>query len=342
MAWHSYRERPPLQLQHRSTSFTTATPQQPLPMPSQCHTPYPSPPSSSPAASPKSAKQPTVPARRVAETQLQLDIGCRVITIPLRHVFFCSFDDIPAETAASLICHQAEQLFIRYNAVTRQLTVSNMSSPHNAARDFIDFSLSAMITAGFLSGDHLFRNNMVGGFLDIQSETMVAGFRGPYATSFAQPDVAIRNQRWRNPLPGFVVETGFSEEYSELLDDKDMWLVGGDGRVCTVLLINIDESCTPLPPGRHAPTRVVPLPGSASQNPVDSDSESETGFFDKSFSPTEEAPAVPDGQLFTGFMELWRFVKERGSKDNPHAAAVCAGRAVLISGRVAIVCANIS
>jgi hypothetical protein len=40
-----------------------------------------------------------------------------------------------------------------------------------------------------------------------------------------------------------VVETGFREEYSELLDDKDMWLVGGDGWVCTVLLINIDESC---------------------------------------------------------------------------------------------------
>ncbi|KAF8534980.1 hypothetical protein BDD12DRAFT_857489, partial [Trichophaea hybrida] len=195
--------------------------------------------------------------------QLQLDIGGRVVTVHLRHFFFRSFDDIPAETAASLICHQAEQLFIRYNAVIRQLTVSNMSSPHNAARGFIDFSLSAMITAGFLFGDHLFRNNMVAGFLDIQSETIVAGFRGPYTTS----------------------------TYSALLYDKDMWLVGGDGRVCT--------------------------------NPVDSDSESDTGFFDKLFSPTEEAPAVPDGQLFTGFMELWRFVKERGSKDNLHAAAVC-------------------
>jgi hypothetical protein len=52
-----------------------------------------------------------------------------------------------------------------------------MSSPHNAARDFIDFSLSAMITAGLLSGDHFFRNNMAAGFLDVQSETMV-GFRG--------------------------------------------------------------------------------------------------------------------------------------------------------------------
>jgi hypothetical protein len=57
------------------------------------------------------------------------------------------------------------------------LTVSNMSSPHNAARDFIDFSLSAMITAGFLSGDNFFRNIMAGGFVDVQPETMV-GFRG--------------------------------------------------------------------------------------------------------------------------------------------------------------------
>jgi len=183
---------------------------------------------------------------------------------------------------------------------------------------------------------------MAGRFLDVQSETMV-GFRGPYATSFAQPDVAIRNQRWRSPLPGFVVETGFSEEYSELLDDKDMWLVGGDGRVCRVLLINIDESCAPQPPGRLAPTRVIPIPGNIGQNAVQSDSLSETSLSDTSFSTTEDEPAVLDGQLFTGFMEIWRFVKERGSKDNPHAAAVCFGRAVLIlRGRDATISANIS
>jgi hypothetical protein len=139
------------------------------------------------------------------------------------------------------------------------------------------------------------------------------------------------------------VETGFSEEYSELLDDKDMWLVGGDGRVCTVLLTNIDESCAPPPPGRLAPTRVIPIPGNIGQNPVESDSESKTGFFDTLFSTTEDEPGVLDGQLFTGFMEIWRFVKERGSKDDPHAAAVCFGRAVLsLPGGVANISANIS
>jgi hypothetical protein len=145
------------------------------------------------------------------------------------------------------------------------------------------------------------------------------------------------------PSPGFVVETGFSEEYSELLDDKDMWVVGGDGRVCTVLLINIDESCTPPPPGRLAPTRVIPIPGNIGQTPIESDSSSETGIFDTSVSTTEDEPGVLDGQLFTGFMEIWRFVKEQGGKDNLHAVAVCFGRAVLILPRqVAAIAANIA
>jgi len=113
--------------------------------------------------------------------------------------------------------------------------------------------------------------------------------------------------------------------------------------VCTVLLINIDESCAPPPPGRLAPTRVIPTPGNMGQKQGESDSENETGFFDTSFSTTEEEPAVLEGQLFTGFMEIWRFVKERGSKDNPHAAAVCFGRVVLsLPGRVATIAANIA
>jgi hypothetical protein len=88
---------------------------------------------------------------------------------------------------------------------------------------------------------------------------------------------------------------------------------------------------------------VIPIPGNVGQNPVEIDSSSETGYFDTAFSTTEDEPGVFDGQLFTGFVEIWRFVKERGSKDNLHAVAVYFGRAVLIlPGRVATIAANIA
>jgi hypothetical protein len=105
-------------------------------------------------------------------------------------------------------------------------------------------------------------------------------------------------------LAGVCVETGFSGEYSELLGDKDMWLVGGDGRVCTVLLINIDESCAPPPPGRLAPTRVIPIPGNIGQNAVESDSESETGFLTLHFRQPRTSRGFSTGSYLLG---SWRY-----------------------------------
>jgi hypothetical protein len=113
---HNYHECPPfiVNIMHPHLSTSTTPYADPTPQPLSLSTHLVS------HQSPKSAKQPPLPAHRVAEPQLQLNIGSRVITIPLRHAFIRSFNDVPTETAASLVCHQTKQLSIRYNAVTRR------------------------------------------------------------------------------------------------------------------------------------------------------------------------------------------------------------------------------
>ncbi|OJD13249.1 hypothetical protein AJ78_06271 [Emergomyces pasteurianus Ep9510] len=61
------------------------------------------------------------------------------------------------------------------------------------------------------------------------------GFTAPYADSSKEPDTYFLpgNQ----PLPTVVIETGWSESWSRLNADKDLWLVGGGGAVQLVMLI---------------------------------------------------------------------------------------------------------
>jgi hypothetical protein len=42
----------------------------------------------------------------------------------------------------------------------------------------------------------------------------------------------------RDTLPSFAIESGWSESYHELLDDVNMLLVGGDGLVKAVVILN--------------------------------------------------------------------------------------------------------
>ena len=58
---------------------------------------------------------------------------------------------------------------------------------------------------------------------------------GPYADSRKEPDFYLRADG--DPLPRFVIETGWSDSYNRLLHDMNLWLVGGNGSVQAVLLL---------------------------------------------------------------------------------------------------------
>lgn len=58
----------------------------------------------------------------------------------------------------------------------------------------------------------------------------------PYAGARKEPDLLIRPDN--QPLPSIVIESGWSESYTRLMDDVSLWLVGGNGAVNAVLLLN--------------------------------------------------------------------------------------------------------
>jgi hypothetical protein len=58
----------------------------------------------------------------------------------------------------------------------------------------------------------------------------------PYAGSTKEPDVAIKHRRQR--VPPIVFETGWLETYLQLLDDMNLWLVGGNGAVKVAVIVN--------------------------------------------------------------------------------------------------------
>lgn len=67
--------------------------------------------------------------------------------------------------------------------------------------------------------------------------TAVEGFVGVYAGSTKEPDLAI----WPTglPFPTFVLESGWSETWSDLTADKILWSEGSGYKVNTVILIKM-------------------------------------------------------------------------------------------------------
>jgi hypothetical protein len=104
-----------------------------------------------------------------------------------------------------------------YNSLTRTLIIQYMTTPtHNAAQSFI--------------AETIFRNpafQNLEGLLTIASGTDFLGFRGRYKFSQKQPDVlvCVNREYW----PSLVVESGWSEDYNDLVEDAKLWLLGGQG-----------------------------------------------------------------------------------------------------------------
>jgi hypothetical protein len=63
------------------------------------------------------------------------------------------------------------------------------------------------------------------------------GFGGVYSYSSKEPEGFILPLESKTNLPTIAVETGWSESWPILLNEKDLWLVGGAPEVQLVFLI---------------------------------------------------------------------------------------------------------
>lgn len=60
-------------------------------------------------------------------------------------------------------------------------------------------------------------------------------FEGPYAGARKEPDWMVTPNTF--DLPSFVIEAGWTESWDRLMDDMNLWLVGGQGKVSTVVIL---------------------------------------------------------------------------------------------------------
>lgn len=66
--------------------------------------------------------------------------------------------------------------------------------------------------------------------------------QGPYAGSVKEPDLFVRPDNL--PKPTMVIESCWTEPYRELLDDMNLWLVGGNGDINAVIIIDWQKTAS--------------------------------------------------------------------------------------------------
>jgi hypothetical protein len=104
-----------------------------------------------------------------------------------------------------------------YNSYTKVLIIQYMTTPiHDSPQSFVYQTLFTEPLLQPLLGN-----------LTIQSGTEFLNFTGQYKRSQKQPDVLVRIDGFY--WPTLVVETGWSEDHSHLVEDAKLWLLGSRG-----------------------------------------------------------------------------------------------------------------
>src|ERR1700733_2240042 len=128
-------------------------------------------------------------------------------------------DDLAAvlESAAyQSFCATYPRSRTNYNSLTQILILECMTTPiHDVPQSFISHTL--------FTDPHLASFD----FFTISSNTDFTPFNDPYKGSRKQPDVFVRVAGFY--WPTLVVETGWSEDYDDLVDDAKLWLLGSRG-----------------------------------------------------------------------------------------------------------------
>ncbi|KAL3449422.1 hypothetical protein BJX65DRAFT_37437 [Aspergillus insuetus] len=124
------------------------------------------------------------------------------------------------------------QLYFRkhFNIVTQTLRFRIMPTEiHNCIQGWVTSEMMRWVGLGLFD---LYET----GLIEAESNTTIHFPHPPYAGSTKEPDVAIKHRR--QCVPPIVFETGWSETYQQLLDDMNLWLVGGNGAVKVAVIVN--------------------------------------------------------------------------------------------------------
>ncbi|RDW87169.1 uncharacterized protein DSM5745_03811 [Aspergillus mulundensis] len=120
---------------------------------------------------------------------------------------------------------------INYNSMTKTFWVRvKPEAIHGCQVDWMRRQFTAWSTSGVLSSsEDWFLNPEIG------TGTTMRDFQAPYTSSIKEPDYMLRCRDTRQPQ--LVIEASWAESWSRLLDDKHLWLAGGNGEVGAVLLL---------------------------------------------------------------------------------------------------------
>ncbi|KAK2795256.1 hypothetical protein FQN52_006186 [Onygenales sp. PD_12] len=192
-----------------------------------------------------------------------------------------TYEDVDLATGPSLLASLEQAPTIEavcprlsFNSYTKTLDIDVM---HTFTRDCHQAWLNEEVAR---MGDSLFITPAERSLLDRSTGTTFRGFQDPYAASENQPDMSIVHHG--HYFPSVVIESGWSESFDRLHRDMRLWLVGGAGQVCLVLLFKwtkmpgnyvkgVVESWDSDPTGneRLLQTEIIyPIPNSGSGNQV--------------------------------------------------------------------------
>ncbi|OJD17990.1 hypothetical protein AJ78_01947 [Emergomyces pasteurianus Ep9510] len=156
------------------------------------------------------------------------------------HSIDLTFQNITPVSGSLIVASLAEDPKIEralprlsYNSVTRVLTARIMPTHvHDCHQEWLCFELGQMRMDGFLSPTEA-------RLIKFRVGTTFEGFSAPYLSSAKEPYSCFLPDML--PLPTIVVESGWTESYTRLNDDKDLWLIGGRPHVQLVFLIKWAE-----------------------------------------------------------------------------------------------------
>ncbi|KAH0551428.1 hypothetical protein GP486_007358 [Trichoglossum hirsutum] len=183
-----------------------------------------------------------------------------------------------------------------YNSLTSTLIIHSMSPPSPLHEYFCRLIQLKLDHAQF----RLPNFNPEDPIIHTATNRLYTGFTGEYEGSERVPDLSVSFVGVDGRLElKLVVEVGFSEKYSDLIEDAKMWLEGGGHEVSNVMLVNIEESPSYRSPLLDLEDEEIEQLGLPGQHRINFDAEGD-------FGPITYKGLVWVGRITSIFVEVWK------------------------------------
>ncbi|KAK9371133.1 hypothetical protein V1509DRAFT_2915 [Lipomyces kononenkoae] len=140
--------------------------------------------------------------------------------------------------SARIVSEDQKYPSLEYNSAAEIVTV--ITVPRDL-HEIPAVELGRLITSG--AEEYLYSHgadaSFIGGIANSGTSTRKGG-QGDYSKSTKQADVTIKYTRNARDTIMIAIEVGFSENYTALCRDKDLWIEGQNVKVC--ILVCLDES----------------------------------------------------------------------------------------------------